>query len=260
MDRMRIRDILREADKCYIPDIPLRRGVPCRRIATRVTRVMHTQSQIHTLDTKIRRACVREAHKVRRENTDPAMWDCHHSWLTVPDGAEVRRARWVAEGGGRGTCGGWTEGRITNVACHMVKQRRFTTDRVPHRQHGVGASECQVWGWDQPPPLVCAPFLACVARCDWPRAVWRRACVLFFIVCSFNVFLLARTDTLLNLQTWRKHMQDMTGRRGGGTGQVQEWKQEGNRRGEEGRRQRGAKLASNNTPMQTDGKQDTLLK
>lgn len=33
MDRMRIRDILREADKCYIPDIPLRR-VPCHHIAT----------------------------------------------------------------------------------------------------------------------------------------------------------------------------------------------------------------------------------
>lgn len=55
-------------------------------------------------------------------------------------------------------------------------------------------------------------------------------------------------------------MQDMTAWRGGGTGQVQEWKQEGNQRGAEGRRQRSAKLASNNTPMQTDEKQDTLLK
>lgn len=81
-----------------------RRGVPCRRVAARVTRVMHTQSQIHTLDAKkIRRACVHACVRhtgVRRENTDPSMQDCHHSWLTVPDGAGVRRARRV-EGDGR---------------------------------------------------------------------------------------------------------------------------------------------------------------
>lgn len=50
---------------------------------------------------------------------------------------------WQRMGGMR--CGGWIEGRITNLACHMVKQGRFMSDRVPHRQHGVVAAECQVW-------------------------------------------------------------------------------------------------------------------
>lgn len=29
------------------------------------------------------------------------MWDCHHSCFTVPEGAAVRRALWVAAGGGK---------------------------------------------------------------------------------------------------------------------------------------------------------------
>lgn len=70
--------------------------------------------------------------------------------------------------------GGWTQDRITNLVCYVVKQERFTTDQVPHRQHSVVASECQVWEWDQTPILVCAPFLATAAsatswrwRCYW---------------------------------------------------------------------------------------------
>ena len=35
--------------------------------------------------------------------------------------------------------------QVTNVACHMVKQERFTTDPVSHWPHGVAASECQAW-------------------------------------------------------------------------------------------------------------------
>lgn len=103
-------------------------------------------------------------------------------------GAAGRRAGRVAAGGGGEGCGGWTEGRITNAACHMVKQRRFTTDRVPHRQHGVVASECQVWEWDQTPALACAPSLATAARGDWlKREVWRegRGLVASWCLCRF---------------------------------------------------------------------------
>lgn len=94
------------------------------------------------------------------------MWDWHlpawHSCFTLPEGATVRRALWVAAGGGKEMR--WVdEGQNHKVACHMVKQRGFTTDRVPHRQHGVGASECQVWEWDQTPALVYTPFLASAA-------------------------------------------------------------------------------------------------
>ena len=35
--------------------------------------------------------------------------------------------------------------QVTNAACHMVKQERFTTDPVSHWPHGVAASECQAW-------------------------------------------------------------------------------------------------------------------
>lgn len=71
----------------------------------------------------------------------------------------------------------WTEGRITNAACHMVKQSWFTTDRVPHQQHGVGAPECQVWEWDQAPDLVWASFLATAADCVRPEAYMRHLIV-----------------------------------------------------------------------------------
>lgn len=57
------------------------------------------------------------------------------------------------------TCLRWTEGRITNLPCHMLKEGRFMTDEVPHRWHGVVASECQVWEWDQTPALGCTPYL-----------------------------------------------------------------------------------------------------
>lgn len=104
-----------------------------------------------------------------------------------------------------------------------------------------------------------SPFLASAARRDWPRAVWRRACVLLFIVCSFNVFLVARGGTLLNFADVTKTLAGHDGLKGrrhrSSTGvkarrQMEGWV----------RRERSAKLASNNTPMWTDEKQDTLLK
>lgn len=98
-------------------------------------------------------------------------------------------------------------GRITNSACHMVKQRRFMTDRVPHRQHGVVASECQVWEWDQTPALVCTPFLATAARVTGQR--WQSYYGLVLgtwssVVKSFNISLVAKAYIPLNMQKLQK--------------------------------------------------------
>lgn len=41
---------------------------------------------------------------------------------------------------------GGTEDRVKIVVCHVVKQNRFMSDRVPHQQRGVGAAEWPVWG------------------------------------------------------------------------------------------------------------------
>lgn len=133
-----------------------------------VTGVMHTQSQIHTLHTNTHHAYKNKGNRYKHKKApriacgiDTFLPDIPAS-LCQGGGLQLEGHygwQWV-EGK---SWGGWTEDRITNVACHMVKQSGFTTDRVPHRQHGVGDSECQVWEWDQTPALVYTPFLASAA-------------------------------------------------------------------------------------------------
>lgn len=104
---MWINSILREVDKCHIPNVLLPR-VPC---CHWVTGVMHTQSQIHILAYRhIQTLSQRNTYKRTKDahrDTNLDMWDCHLSaWRTsVPEGAGVRRA---LEGK---RCGGWTRGR-----------------------------------------------------------------------------------------------------------------------------------------------------
>lgn len=102
-------------------------------------------------------------------HTEPLIWTCgivtllpHIPASGCQQGLQLEGQYWWQGVEGM-WCGGWAEGTITNLACHMVKQGRFTTDRVPHQQHGVVALECQVWEWDQTPALVCTPFLATAA-------------------------------------------------------------------------------------------------
>lgn len=123
---------------------------------------MHTQSQIHTLTYK-------HANKWKM-HTETPIWACGIFTLQPDIPASVCQRGLQLEGHHgwqrmeRKRCRGWREGRITNLAYHMVKQGRFTTDQVPRRQHGVVASECQVWEWDQTPALVCTLFLATSAE------------------------------------------------------------------------------------------------
>lgn len=188
MDRMWISSILREADKCHIPNILLLR-VPCHHIDTGSLELCtHNHKFTHSIQKHtIQSQGNRYKHtKDAQRNTNLDMWDCHHSCFTVPEGAAVRRALWVAAGGGK-------EMRLVDGGQnHKCGVSHGQTEKIYDWSGSTSAAWC--WGFRMPGMGVrsdsgfslytlsgiCSPVWLAEGSLMWD--MWSFHCLVFLII------------------------------------------------------------------------------
>lgn len=180
MGRMWINSILGEADKCYIPNILLL-SVPCHHIATGSLELCtlnhkfthYTQTHTMHIKTKETGTNIRKHRESLVGLTPSCLTFLHHS--AREGGAAVRRALWVAVGGGKELR--WVDGG-QNHKCGMSHGQ---TEWIYDWSGSTSAAWC--WGFRMSGMGVRSDsgfslytLSGICSLCDWPKAVWREVC------------------------------------------------------------------------------------